>query len=171
MRVAVIASLLLLPLPSFAQTSSPSAPSTSPSTSAPSPSGPSSTSPSSQTPTVPAPPPLSPNVSPSQAAPVQSPGVPQVTPDPSPTQAAPLPSPVPTRGRSRPAETSPGTGSRVPGGQAAQTAEDVEKERQRREERLRASDERLRRLIRDICIGCESPGPARTRGRVVRAKG
>lgn len=163
MRAAAVAGFLFLSLPALAQTSAPSisppSPSPSPSTQPP-------------TPIVPAPAPLAPNVSPTQAAPVQSPTSPPVTPDPSPSQAAPLPSPVPTPGTTtRPRQAPAAAGTRVNRDQATPSNEEMERERQRREERLRANDQRLRRLIQDICIGCGGPAPTGTRRSVVRAKG
>jgi len=169
MRFAIVAGLLVLPLPALAQVSSPSAPSISPS--APATRG---TAPA-PTPTVPAPAPLAPNVSPTQAAPVDT--APRVRPDTSPTQAAPVPSPVQTPGQTPGTgpqrATTPAAGGRPNRNEATQPADEGERQRDRdlREARLRASDERIRRLIRDICIGCENPVPRATRTAVVRAKG
>ena len=119
-------------------------------------------------PPVAAPPPLSPNISPTQAAPPNSPAVGQSRVDPSPTQASPLPSPVPEPSVSsgtRPATGVQGgrTGLSATGQNAQTTPADraAERERDKRAERLRASEERVRRLVRDICTGCSSAGEAR----------
>ncbi len=119
-------------------------------------------------PPVAAPPPLSPNISPTQAAPPNSPALGQSRVDPSPTQAAPLPSPVPEPSVSsgtRPATGVQGgrTGPSATGQNAQTTPADraAERERDKRAERLRASEERVRRLVRDICTGCSSAGETR----------
>jgi hypothetical protein len=119
-------------------------------------------------PPVAAPPPLSPNISPTQAAPPNSPAVGQSRVDPSPTQASPLPSPVPEPSVSsgtRPATGVQGgrSGPSATGQNAQTTPADraAERERDKRAERLRASEERVRRLVRDICTGCSSAGEGR----------
>jgi hypothetical protein len=97
---------------------------------------------------------------------VTSPGSPVARPDPSPTQAAPVDSAVQgaDQGILRgPANTAGGAASSrrtaIPREQA-----DDERERKEREKRLQASEERIRRLVRDICTGCDyGPAPSKTR--------
>ncbi len=120
--------------------------------------------------------PVAPNVSPTQAAPVTGRSGTQVRPDPSPTQAAPVDSPVPGGGsaigtRNGVAPTVGAAGGRT--GQEQITQEEEVRQREAREARMRASEERLRNLIRDICTECDygrlrSPSSAST---VVKAKG
>ncbi len=127
--------------------------------------------------------PVAPNVSPTQTTPVTGSSDGQVRPDPSPTQAAPVQTPSPgggTRsgaiGGAAPA-TGAASGRQIPGSTTPE-AEAAQREREAREARLRASEERLRRLIRDICTGCDY-GPRRSNSttdvnstsNVVRVKG
>jgi hypothetical protein len=68
-----------------------------------------------------------------------------------------------------------GTGASSAGRAAQEPISDAEAARERaaREERLRASEERLRTLIRDICTGCDygSLSTRTTTTNVVRVKG
>ena len=118
-----------------------------------------------------------PNVSPTQTAPVRSPSGGEVRPDPSPTQAAPAQRPElggGSRGTTA-GEAAPGAGA-TPGGRTAQeqiSDAQAVREREAREARLRASEERLRTLIRDICTGCDygTLSLRTTTTNVVRVKG
>ncbi len=98
-------------------------------------------------------------------------------PDPSPTLGAPTGSSVPVGGSTSGAQNGvpPTGGAAVSGrrtnGEQATDAE-IAREREAREARLRANEERLRSLIRDICTGCDY-GTLRsgTVTNAVRAKG
>ncbi len=182
MRVLLIAATVLLPMIGLAQTGSPSggasgggaAPTGGSSGVVSPPSMAPNVSPTQTAPVGPSP--TSPNVSPTRTAPLTSATGGQVRPDPSPTQAAPVDARVPgggtprgaLNGRASAVGTAPG---RTTPQQQTTEAEAI-REREAREARLRASEERLRSLIRDICTGCDySTLRPRTTTSVVRARG
>lgn len=107
--------------------------------------------------------PVAPNVSPTQAAPVTAAPGEQVRPDPSQTLAAPVQSLVPSGGtRPGTADGAAPTAGGVAGRQTPSSPE-VEaarvREMEAREAKFRASEERIRKLMRDICTGCDYRDP------------
>ena len=119
-----------------------------------------------------------PNVSPTQTAPLRSPSGGRVRPNPSPTQAAPAQRPALGGGTSGETQSgsTPSSGATTGGRTPQEQISDAEavREREAREARLRASEERLRTLIRDICTGCDygtSTVRTTTTTNVVRVKG